>query len=195
MKKTLLSLTLTVSLLAGCGPTLVRSDLELRHEPTFHTVTDHVWIEPGVAGQADLDLLLARNGARYGDRLVISAPPETVRALQDRYAMTGIRVIAAPDDDWSRNGQYRATFTRLVVTPPNCGDWSDGDTESADNKPSSHWGCAQTSNLARMVADPNDLIAGRSDETAYNTDADIVAVRAYRQHALPAVTVTGTVED
>lgn len=195
MKQTLLPLALTALLTSACGPTLVRSDLELRHEPSFHTLTDHAVIEPGPGGQADLDLMLARNKARYGDRLVIAAPPEVVADLRARYALTGIRVIAAPGGDRGSDGAYRATFSRLIVTPPTCGDWSDGDAESADNKPSSHWGCAQASNLARMVADPHDLIAGRDDQAAYNTDADMLAIRAYRQHAIAPVSVAGTVDE
>ncbi len=192
-----LSLILVVAgLMTACGPTQIRSDLELRSEPVFDTVTDRAMIEPGLAGDTALDLLLARNGARYGDRLIVTAPPETREDLRRRLAGTGIRVLAAPEETAAQGGAYSATFVRLVVTPPNCGDWSDD--ADFDNKPDAHWGCSQVSNLARMVADPNDLLAGREADAPYNTQADMLAIRAYRQHTIKWVSdpmETATVGD
>ncbi|MDW3205284.1 MAG: CpaD family pilus assembly lipoprotein [Alphaproteobacteria bacterium] len=173
---------LVAGLLTACGPTQTRSDVELRREPIFDTITDSAEIAPGLAGDTALDLLLARNDARYGDRLVVTAPAETRESLRRRLAATGVRVLPAPEGETGPNKPYRATFVRLIVTPPSCGDWSD--EADFDNKPDAHWGCSQTSNLARMVADPNDLLAGRETIGPQGTAADILAIRAYRQRTI-----------
>lgn len=179
------TVTVTLALagfLSACGPTQIRSDVELRREPVFDTVTDTQEIAPGLAGDTALDLLLARNGARYGDRLIVTASPDIRDGLRRRLTGTGIRVLPAPEGTVAQGAPYTATFVRLVVTPPSCGDWSDD--ADYDNKPGAHWGCSQVSNLARMVADPNDLLAGREATAPHNTEADTLAIRAYRQHTI-----------
>lgn len=57
---------------------------------------------------------------------------------------------------------------------PNCPEWNHnvgGETESQ----SSNFGCAFNTNLAMMVADPQDLLHGRSDPTSPE-----VATRAFK---------------
>ena len=47
------------------------------------------------------------------------------------------------------------------ITLPNCPDWSKPIGTDSSNTTSSNLGCANQSNLARMVADPRDLVRGR----------------------------------
>jgi pilus assembly protein CpaD len=66
------------------------------------------------------------------------------------------------------------------ATVPNCPDWSDKDLPMSEGQ-SSNYGCATALNLAAMIADPNDLIRGRTDE---KTGADPAltsrAIKAWR---------------
>jgi pilus assembly protein CpaD len=60
---------------------------------------------------------------------------------------------------------------------PNCPDWSSQDVHSAA-RTDSNYGCASNSNLAAMIADPNDLLVGKSDPTG--PEVAVSAVRAAR---------------
>lgn len=179
-----LSLALVLLLLVACGSGHTRSAAELEKDYAFDVVTDRAAIPAGPDGRVALDLFLARNGARYGDRLVVDADAETRADLRRRYAIAGIRVLAAPGVVPHPSGAFQAVFSRLIVTPPACGDWSEGTGEDFDNQPHPNFGCAQKANLARMVADPHDLIAGRDPEGPYDSRADAYAVRAYRTHGV-----------
>lgn len=181
-------------LLAACSPGPIGYPPELRGQTEFDTITDHATVTRDEVGLIALDLLLARNGARYGDRLVVNADAATVESLRNRYAVTGVRVLQAPGVPPRPVDQpYRATFSRLIVTPPSCGDWSRDPEQGNDNQPDPNFGCSQDANLARMVADPHDLIAGSEPSGGYQTDADAFAVRAYRQHNIEWVGgTTGT---
>lgn len=172
-------------MVSGCGKPDIRSEAELRPDLQFDTISDHAVIEAGSGGMAALDLFLLRQEARYGDRLVVNLGADAIAGLQRRYATLGVTVLPAQADPALPGAPFQASFTRLIVTPPACGDWSEGKAADSDNKADPNWGCANLSNLARMVADPNDLVAGRGKaETPYNAQADTLAVRAYRTHAI-----------
>jgi len=51
---------------------------------------------------------------------------------------------------------------RYVVTPPDCPNWSKPASGDHSNTLPSNFGCADATNLGLMVADPRDLILGRS---------------------------------
>lgn len=169
--------------LAACGHSQPVGVHEQGHDLIFDTVTESISVPAGDVGMTELDVLLARNGARYGDRLVVATDPATFATLRQRYSLTGVRVLPAPGNDQG-GGAIEATFVRLLITPPACGDWSDGPKVEGDNRTAANWGCANTANLAHMIADPNDLVAGRAPTEAYNTQADSVAIRAYRAKAI-----------
>jgi len=51
---------------------------------------------------------------------------------------------------------------RYVVTPPDCPNWSKPPSGEHANTLPSNFGCADATNLGLMVADPRDLVVGRS---------------------------------
>ena len=51
---------------------------------------------------------------------------------------------------------------RYLVTTPRCPDWSKQPGLDSANRRSSNFGCATTSNLGLMVADPGDLVHGQA---------------------------------
>jgi pilus assembly protein CpaD len=60
-----------------------------------------------------------------------------------------------------RNRRVEIVVERYLITLPNCPDWSKPLGRDASNTQSSNLGCATQSNLARMIADPRDLVRGR----------------------------------
>ena len=75
---------------------------------------------------------------------------------------------------------------RLVVTLPGCPDWS-GELTTYNNLPTSNWGCANASNLGRMVVEPEDLILGREPGIADGERA-ATSISNYRKGETKAIT-------
>lgn len=60
---------------------------------------------------------------------------------------------------------HQPLVSAMGATVPGCPDWSDKTLPMSEGQ-SSNYGCATASNLAAMIADPNDLVRGRSDGTS-----------------------------
>ncbi|QLH39882.1 MAG: hypothetical protein HWD60_14350 [Defluviicoccus sp.] len=54
---------------------------------------------------------------------------------------------------------------RTTVTLPNCPDWTGDPASNLDNRPLRNWSCSTAVNLGLMLADPNDLVHGRTPAT------------------------------
>ena len=120
----------------------------------------------------------------YGDRVSVEAPgsSEDVRAavaqLAGRYGIMlsdGSPVSAgtiAP-------GQARIVITRSRASVPGCPDWSASSDATLSNGLSSNYGCAINSNLAAMVANPDDLIKGQKGSPDTYIDTSKATIDAY----------------
>jgi pilus assembly protein CpaD len=69
--------------------------------------------------------------------------------------------------------------SRATASVPGCPVWSGRDIAPLNNT-SSNYGCATNSNLAAMVANPNDLIQGQ-DGTVSGASTAGRAIRTYRE--------------
>ena len=122
---------------------------------------------------------------RYGDRVSIDdgganiALRDDVAAIAGRY---GIMVAdGAPVTAGQRNpGQARIILTRTTASVPNCPDWSHTAEANPNNATNPNYGCAVNSNLAAMVANPEDLVVGQqgTGETIVTTHTK--AIETYR---------------
>jgi pilus assembly protein CpaD len=56
----------------------------------------------------------------------------------------------------------RLEVGRYVALPPNCPDWSRPSSSNPGNVNDSNFGCSAATNLSLMIADPGDLVRGRS---------------------------------
>ncbi|MGI9421463.1 MAG: CpaD family pilus assembly lipoprotein [Geminicoccaceae bacterium] len=77
----------------------------------------------------------------------------------------GERAPADPGDGeraWRRNRRVEIVLERYLVTPPACPDWSRESGVDYANKPHTNFGCATEANLGLMIADPRDLVRGRT---------------------------------
>lgn len=121
---------------------------------------------------------------RYGDRVSVEDPldrPETraaVAALAGRYGL--LLADGAPVSAGGlQPGQARVVIDRSRASVPGCPDWSVTSDATVGNGISPNYGCANNSNLAAMIADPEDLLKGRqgSQDTYINTGT--ATVNAY----------------
>lgn len=76
-------------------------------------------------------------------------------------------------------GNVDVVVRRSVVVLPGCPDWSGVPGDSRDNAVSSNWGCATAVNFGLMLAEPQDLAAGRPLSPA-DGDAAVLAIQRYR---------------
>src|SRR5690606_28670750 len=79
-------------------------------------------------------------------------------------------------------GSLRVVITRASAYVPGCPDWSSKSSINFNNATSSNYGCATNSNLAAMVADPNDLIKGATNER-YDPASATKPIRTFREKA------------
>jgi pilus assembly protein CpaD len=60
-------------------------------------------------------------------------------------------------------GSVRVIVSRAVAEVPGCPNWEDPQVGAAEGT-ATNYGCATNSNLARMIADPNDLVRGQTSD-------------------------------
>lgn len=77
-------------------------------------------------------------------------------------------------------GSVRVIVRRSIATVPGCPDWSEA-TESGNRATTgSNYGCAVNSNLAAMIADPNDLVLGQAGAVTGDAATASKAIKFYR---------------
>ena len=193
--------------LAGCtGAAYSNRSLESVHQPVvrnnlyqFDVATANGELPPSEQGR--LQGWFDAMGVRYGDRIAVEDPSTygatsaqaTVRAMVERRGLLLSRDVpvtrgAVPD------GYLRVVVTRASASVPGCPNWDSKSSLNPVNATSSNYGCATNSNLAAMVADPNDLIKGTRD-TGHDPLAATRAIQTYRtkpQTGAGALTKTPT---
>jgi pilus assembly protein CpaD len=172
----LLALPLATAL-AGCstgaaGPAGTNRTLDSVHQPVVERTTYTLDLIGGVAGlpaaeRQRLDAWLAALGAGTGDMLAVDGAAGPA-ALADLAAVTGRYGLLAGRGDAAATGltppgMLRVAVTRSSAHVPGCPDWVDPSAGQLDNRTSSNYGCGVNSNMAAMIADPQDLLRGRRD--------------------------------
>jgi pilus assembly protein CpaD len=78
-------------------------------------------------------------------------------------------------------GMVRVVVTRTRASVPGCPNWSLPAQPNFNNRSMSNFGCAVNSNLAAMIANPEDLVYGREGSGVGDTLTASKAVNAYRK--------------
>lgn len=122
---------------------------------------------------------------RFGDRVSVSDPLErtdtrnAVAALAGRYGL-----LLADSDPVSASGlapgQARVTIMRSRASVPNCPNWSESSDATLGNGLAPNYGCANNSNLAAMVANPEDLIKGQKGSPDTYISTSNASINAYK---------------
>jgi pilus assembly protein CpaD len=83
-----------------------------------------------------------------------------------------------------QSGSVRVVVARRRAFVPGCPNWGAASQPDWDNKTMSNFGCGVNSNLAAMVANPEDLVHGREGASVTDTFTATKAVESYR-NAVP----------
>ena len=76
-------------------------------------------------------------------------------------------------------GSVRVVVSRTRAEVPDCPNWSVPPTPNYANRSMSNFGCSVNSNLAAMVANPEDLIHGREGSPYVDADAATRGIGVY----------------
>jgi pilus assembly protein CpaD len=194
MTKKLLPILLA-SAVAGCmtpGAPLADRGVESVNQPVLARATYTVdLVAPGgVLAPSEvsrLDGWFRSLDLGYGDSIYVDGPySETARAqVADLAGSYGMMVLpAAPVTAGALpEGTVRVVVSRTRAEVPGCPNWSVPSQPNFENRTMSNYGCGVNSNLAAMVADPQDLFHGREGAGVGDAITAAKAVDFYRRQA------------
>ncbi|MAY21012.1 MAG: pilus assembly protein CpaD [Erythrobacteraceae bacterium] len=164
-----LSLGLT---LAGCGGMPTNTSLYSVKQPVVERTNFTLDVDTNQSGlsineQQRVNGWFETMDLRYGDRISIEDPssnPAVAEAVNDLAGRYGLIVtgVAPTTAGVLQPGQARVVITRSSASVPGCPDWSAKSDMNYMNANSPGYGCAVNSNMAAMVANPEDLLQGQT---------------------------------
>ena len=184
-----LSAALAVSA-CGVGDPAMNRSLDSVNQPVVSRQNFTLDLAAGPAGlsipeQARLAGWFETLRLRYGDRISIDDPmasPETMDAVARVAARHGLLVAGnAPVTPGAISaGTVRVVVTRSTASVPNCPSWQDKVDTNFANATSPNYGCAINGNLAAMIANPEHLLQGATEEGETVTAMSDKAIDTYR---------------
>ena len=135
-------------------------------------------------------------GLGYGDTIYVDganlpAAHAQVAAIAGRFGML-VTPGAPATAGMVQPGSVRVVVARRRAEVPGCPNWSRVASPDYANRSMSDYGCSVNSNIAAMVANPEDLIHGR--DSAGTTDA-FTADRAIEMYRSKPLTGAGALAD
>ena len=185
------ALLLAAAVLAGCGHTphdlpdrgvaSVNVPVVTRADYVFDAAAPGGQLAPGEAGR--LNSWFAGLGLGYGDVIYVDGPYEARSDVAQVAGNYGLMVAAgAPVTTGApAPGSARVIVSRMRASVPNCPNWSVPAQPNDQNRTMSTFGCAVNSNLAAMVANPQDLVHGREGTGLGDSLTSSKAIGVYRK--------------
>lgn len=177
--------------LAGCGTLPTNTSMYSVHQPVVERTNYAMDVASDSSGVASADLTRLNEwfdalGLGYGDRISIDSNNEYVssdaaRDVAKAAEKRGVLVAdTAPTTPGAISpGHIRVVVTRSQASVPSCPDWSSTHEYNYNAGNHSNHGCATNSNLAAMVADPEDLVRGR-ESGRLDRNSGKAAVNTYK---------------
>jgi pilus assembly protein CpaD len=178
--------------LAGCGASLgTNTSMYSVHQPVVERTNYAIDLNSdgssiSSAEQTRLTEWFDALQLGYGDRVSVdfgggyastSASQMVAAATADRGVI--MEKVAPVTAGQIAPGMLRVVVTRSKAAVPSCPDWSTNREYNYNASNHSNYGCASNSNLAAMVADPEDLVRGR-ESGKLDSNSGKRAVDAYR---------------
>lgn len=121
----------------------------------------------------------------YGDMIYVDGSTgysvrDDVARVAGQYGML-VSVGAPMTPGAVPQGMVRVVVARSLASVPGCPNWSKASTPNFDNASMSNFGCGVNSNLAAMVANPQDLVSGREGSGVGDNVTAFKAVEQYRK--------------
>jgi len=128
---------------------------------------------------ARLDAFVADYLSRGSGSISVSAAsgPEATAALEyfgQRLFSMGVQRSRILVGTHEGDPRVEIGFIAYSAHTDECGDWSDNAADTADNRPTKNFGCANQKNVAAQIADPRDLVEMRPSDPADATRRAVV---------------------
>lgn len=187
-----LALSLSVAL-GACGGMPTNKSLYSLKQPvversnyTFDVQSSHDGLS--ISDQQRLDGWFETMELGYGDRVSIDDPLASDAVRSAVSSLAGRYGVLLSDQAPVTVGTVQPGFARVVVTRstahvPGCPDWSASSDSNYNNATSPNYGCATNSNLAAMIANPEDLIEGQEGTGETVIFSSNRAIESYRDAA------------
>ena len=189
MRSKVILIALTSALAACNTPDLPDKGVAAVNVPVV-TSADYVFeaaaadgaLEPGEADR--LNGWFQGLGIGYGDSIYVDGPYADaargqVAAIAGQYGMM-VSAGAPVTPGAVAPGTVRVVVSRRRAEVPNCPNWSRPAQPNFDNRNMANFGCGVNSNIAAMIANPEDLIHGREGVGTGDVNAAAKAVIFYR---------------
>ena len=192
-------LLLIATALAGCSYT--RHDLPDRGVEAVNvpvvTRADYTFDASAPGGslapseKARLDAWFRGLDLGYGDSIYVdaayaSAARYDVAQVAGNYGMM-VQPGAPVTGGLVAPGMVRVIVSRARAEVPGCPNWSVPSQPNYNNRMMSNFGCGVNSNLAAMVANPEDLVHGREGNAAIDASTASKAIQMYRNWPLTGI--------
>lgn len=184
------SAAILLASLAACGP--VNNSFDTVKAPVV-TTTQMVFDVPayssglGGSGAQALEDWFGSIRLGYGDRVTVDDPNAmgaTARRAEIAQLVGRYGLLLSDTAPITRgtvpDGSVRIIVSRSTARVDNCPDWSRASHPELSASSMSNFGCATESNLAAMIADPNDLVAGKP-YAGSDANTAVKAVDAWRK--------------
>jgi pilus assembly protein CpaD len=179
---------------AGCSYHPAAGDLRDRGVEAVNvpvvTRADYVFDAPAFGGslgpseKARLDAWFRGLDLSYGDSIYVDAPYADAARYDVAQVAGNYGMMVLPGSPVTAGavpqGMVRVIVSRSRAEVPNCPNWSSPSQPNYNNRTMSNFGCGVKSDLAAMVANPEDLIHGRESTDLGNNTAGTKAVNLYR---------------
>jgi pilus assembly protein CpaD len=179
--------------LSGCGGMPTNRSLYSLKQPVVERTNFTLDVRTGAGGlavseQQRLAQWFEAMDLRYGDRVSIEDPMmsgATRDAIAQLAGRHGILVSegAPVTPGYIDPGVTRVVITRSTAHVPGCPDWSAKSDMNFNNGTHPGYGCAVNSNMAAMIANPEDLIAGQSGSGETIVATSNKAIGSHREAA------------
>lgn len=178
--------------LAACGGVPDNRSVYSIHQPVVEKSDYRIDVTSSGAGlaygeQGRLAGWFEAMGLKDGDRISVDDPGmstatrSAIAAVAERYGL--VLDEATTPSGTVPAGTTRVTISRAKAYVPGCPDWSAKSDFNPGNATSTNYGCSVNSNLAAMVANPEDLIHGQTDTGSTTVMTSNKAIDAYRAAA------------
>jgi pilus assembly protein CpaD len=190
-RKSIFALALLGLTVSACGTQ--NRGLESVHQPVVSRTNYVIDVGTGYDGLAEgeaqrLNGWFESLKLGYGDRVAVDgggrgASGEAREAIAAAAARYGLLL----DDNAPimpgelAPGSLRVVVSRTKANVPGCPDWSRNSGENFNQHSGANFGCGVNSNLAAMVANPEDLIQGRDSNGVTDSASATKAIKSYRE--------------
>ncbi len=191
--RSLFASLLMASALAGCTQTGVSSasrGVEPVNMPVL-TRTDYAFdaSAPGgvlAPGEAErLNGWFRSLGVGYGDAVYVDGGYSSVANSEVAAIAGNYGLMVTPGAPVTSGGiatnSVRVVVSRARAEVPNCPNWDRPSAPNWDNSTMPNFGCAVNSNLAAMVANPEDLFHGQAGSGIGDSATATRAINVYRK--------------